>query len=1418
MADDHMIEVGGDQTETEVTVGSETPVHRSWPFRILKWLAIAMLGILALALAIVFGLNTAPGKRLVANQISALEFESGMKIGVGRIEGSLYGAMVIHQLTVSDPKGVFLQSPRVAMDWRPFAFVSNHVDIRSLTAGKMTLQRLPEFKETNSDAPLLPDLDIDIGKLRIDQFIVEAPVSGERRVATLAGEAHIADGRVQVNASGGTLAGANRRGGDRFALKLDAVPEANRLGIDLDLRAPADGVIAAMAGLTDPLLVTISGKGDWTNWLGKANADLAGSPFARLELTARDGVFSVRGPTQVARLLEGQSAALLGPITTVDLTATPDERRIDVTGNIASDAFRLTTNGIVDLSDNSFDGMKLAFVLLKPSRLAENLRGSGLRGAATLDGAFATPLVDYSVNANRLVMNDMGLENLSAAGKARVDADQIAIPITARVARITGLDTVAGGTLTNVRLDGDLAIQGPRILSDNMRLRSDRIDAKLVLLADMSTGLYTGAVNGRIDNYRIQSVGIFDIITDVDLKTERQGYALSGRVGVRSRQLTNEGVRNFLGGNAVAGADIRYGGDGIARFSNLTLRAPLVRVTGGNGSYSPDGQIVFNADAVTQQYGPVGVRVAGTITDPRATITASRPNLGIGLANLEARITGARNGYRLAAAGDTDYGRLTADVVLSTGNALTLDINSANLGGIDFAGSLRQTAAGPFAGRLDANGNGFNGIVRLAAEGAYQQAIVNLRARDALMPGPAQLAIGSAIVDARVVLYDTPYIVADAQLAQTRLGALTLTAARAKVDYRGGRGSAQVLAEGVSGVPFRVAVNADLQPDLWRAAIKGRARGIDFATAGGPARIIPRQGAYELLPTRIDFGRGNVRLAGTYGQGIRLQSRLDAIDLSIIDAFVPGLGVNGKASGSLDFAQASSTAFPQADARLTVSNFTRTTSVSVSQAVDVNFVGKLLPSGGDARAVIRRRGAVIGRMTATLSPLSPGNGAWSTRLLEAPLGGGIRYNGPADTLFSLAGLADQRLSGPIGVAADFSCRVSAPCLNGIIRASNLTYENQTYGTRLSNMAIEGRFSGSQLEIRQLRATAGDGTIDASGTVGLAADSGYPMDVTVKMDNARLARSDSLSASANGQLRLTKAAGGDALLSGRIVLPETRYEVVRQGAAQVPSLTGVRFKPPKGPARITGDEPAPVQAGVFGKLRLDIDLAAPERLYVSGMGLESEWTADLNVGGTSAAPRMSGNVELVRGTLGFAGQSFELTEGRVTFTGGSTIDPTINMVATDDIDDVTVNVNVSGRAYNPQIAFSSSPGLPQDEIVSRILFGNSVGNLSAIQAVQLAASLNSLRGSGGGLNPLGKLRSVAGVDRLRILGPDAASGRGTALAAGQYITDDIYIELVTDARGFTATQLEVSLTPALSILSQAGGSGGTDVNVQYKKKY
>jgi translocation and assembly module TamB len=1392
---------------------------RNWIMTILRWIGLALLGLVLLFALFLIGLNSDAGRRFVVTQIEKYEFENGMKIGIGRLDGSLYGRMVIRNFTLSDPTGVFLASPEVRVDWRPIRYFANHVDVRSATAATMTMRKIPAFKVVpDTGEPLLPDLDIDIGALRVDRLIFDPAVAGERQEARLAGKIAIADRRAQITANAATI-GANAKG-DTLALLLDAVPEANRFNVTMNVTAPQGGVLAAMGGFDETLTAKLAGRGDWKVWNGNLTANLGATPFARLALTGRDGTFAVKGSAQASRLFAGPTASLLGPETAVDLTARLADRKADLDGRFSSDAFRLGVSGGVDLGGSRYEALQLAFVLLRPSAIAPSVRANGVRATARLDGAFDMPTVEYQANATSLAVNDIVVETLSLAGKARVDADQILIPVAGRAARIRGLDTVAGGTLVAVRLDGDLAYSDGRILSDNLRLRSPRIDAKAIVIADLNRGFYTGAIDGRINDYRIESVGIFDIDTDADLETAANGgFAIAGRVRARSTKLFNSGVRDLLGGNAVATSDVRYGTDGIVRFANLRMTSPLLRIVSGQGSYAPNGQVRLTARANSTDYGPLGVQLAGTISDPRATLTAERPGLGIGLANLVAEINGAPNGYRLAATGATDYGPLSADVVLLTAaGPLTIDIARGDLSGIGFNGRLVQSSAGPFVGQLNASGQGLGGLVRLSAAGQYQAAAINVRANDVVLPGPAKLAVGSAIVDADVTLYDTLHVVADIQIAETRIREYDIAVGRVKIDYRDGRGKAQALVEGTSGVPFRIAANADLTPDLWRASVQGRATGINFRTTS-PARIIPSADGYELLPTTVNLGRGSsARIAGRFGDGIMVQSRLERVNMAILNAVYPDMGLGGRATGSLDFEQASSDSFPRADARLSITGFTRTTAASVSQPVDVNFAGKLLSDGGEARAVMRKRGSVIGRIQASLRPLGPGAGDWMTRLRAAPLGGGIRYNGPADTLYSFFGPADQGVSGPIAVAADFSCSVADPCLSGVVRGKDMVYENQTYGTRLTNMVVAGRFTGNRLEIDQLTATAGDGKVAAKGYVSLAQADGYPMNIAMTLDNARLARSENIAARATGNLTLEKVAGQTALLSGSLRLPETRYRIIREGAAQVPVLTGVRRKPPTGRQRISGDGLAAVGGSLFDLIRLDIALKAPDEIYVTGMGLESEWKADIVLRGTTEAPRVTGEIELVRGTLGFAGRSFELQEGRVTFPTGDAFDPAIRLLASDTIDTVTVNVSVSGRASNPQIAFSSVPGLPQDEIVSRILFGDSITTLSPLQAVQLASSLNTLSSGGGGLSPLGALQSATGIDRLRVLGPDDTVGRGTALAAGQYITKDIYLEVITDARGYTATQLEISLTPALSLLSQAGGSGQSNLSIRYRKDY
>lgn len=263
-----------DQTPSEAQGTASTPWRNS-AHRI-GWV---LLGLMALLGLLVAGLNTDTGRSLVARQVSGTTFANGLRIEIGRIDGSLYGKARLVDLVAYDTKGSFLRAPRIDLDWRPFAYLAGHVDIRSAVAPSVMLQRAPALKVTDPDAPLLPDLDIDIGQLRIDRLVSEPAVSGERRELRLTGKARIADRRAQVSTRAVTLAAPGEQAGDRIDLTLDAVPEQNRLALKLAVDAPKGGVLAALARIEGPLSVRLDGAGDWAKWDGALTGDYAGSPW-----------------------------------------------------------------------------------------------------------------------------------------------------------------------------------------------------------------------------------------------------------------------------------------------------------------------------------------------------------------------------------------------------------------------------------------------------------------------------------------------------------------------------------------------------------------------------------------------------------------------------------------------------------------------------------------------------------------------------------------------------------------------------------------------------------------------------------------------------------------------------------------------------------------------------------------------------------------------------------------------------------------------------------------------------------------------------------------------------------------------------------------------------------------------------------
>lgn len=1378
---------------------------------ILIWVGGVFVGLLLLIMALVFFLDTGPGKKLLLGQLAGFTTASGLNYRAGSIDGSIYGRMTIRDLEIRDLKGVLVTSPAVVVDWIPTAYLDGgRIALAEASAGTVTLLRKPDLRPSDPNEPLLPDLDIDIKRLKIDNFIIEPAVTGRRHIVQLGGAASIADGRAIVSLDADARRGAGVAGGDTLVLRLDALPEANRLNINARLVAPAGGLVYSFTKLGRPLSARIDGQGSWASWRGALTADSGTAALANLAITAANGTFTVRGRTDPGVLLTGAAQSLLRQVD-VDITARLAQRRVDTIAKISADAFVIDAKGLVDLGESRFQNLVVDAQLLRPGAIAPDLRGNDVRLAATIDGAFATPTLAYRLSAKSLTFETTTIEGLSANGRATIDSDRILVPVSARARRVTGLDAAAGGLLTNLAIDGDLAWANGKLLSDNLKLRSDRIDATAIIIADVANGNYAGTLKGKVNDYRVEGLGRVDFITDARLvTTPKGGFGIAGTARIATRTIENEALREQLGGNAVATAAFAYDPAGAATLRNLRLNAPLLRITDGSGSYRTEtGRIALAASAVSTTYGPATVNASGTIDRPVVQLRAARPGLGLDVRNLVANLTGSPVGYRITATAASSYGPLTGDVLVKTGKALVIEINRARVAGIDARGRVTQTAAGPFAGAISLAGSGITGNVRLAAAGANQRADIDARAQSARIPGDVPITIGSGTARAAVILFpDAPSITGSADLADVRSGTLLVARARSRFDYRGGNGSIGLVANGSTTAPFDIAAQARLTPQRVVANTTGAFNGIDFCLAA-PA-VATRTGTeWVLAPATIVFPQGQARIAGRYGKTTSLNAILDSVDLAIVNSFVPDLGLGGKASGTIN---ATLAAVPVVDARIDVANFTRTAAYTISAPVDIATAAKLSDKGGRVDALIRRGTTTIGRLQARVAPL-PAGPSLTARLMSAPLAGGIRYGGPAEVLWALTGIAGQELSGPIAIAADFSGRVDQPRLTGTIRANALRYANQAYGTVIRDIAVQGNFTQSQLQLTSLTGRAGDGTIAANGIIGLDAASGFPAKVDVNFERAQLARGDALGAQATGQLSITNGRNG-ALVSGTIDIPEARYEIIRQGDAAVSQLTGVRRKNAPPPKPVTGAPPPGLST-----VKLDIRVRADNQIFVSGMGLEAEWETDMRITGTAAVPRIIGKLEVIRGTYSFAGKRFELGQsGAITFDGGDFTNPELSLSATTTVEGVTAIINIGGRAQRPQITFTSTPALPQDEVLSRLLFGASVTNITPIQAVQLAAALNSLRGSGGGLNPLGKLRSVTGVDRLRVLGEDKTTGRGTSVAAGQYIGNNIYVEVITDAKGFTATQLEIALTKTLSVLSTTGSFGGSNVTLRYSRDY
>lgn len=1407
------------QTPDAVTKGRK----RIWAKR-LGW-ALAI--ILAPMLLVAIVLSSPIGKRFVADQIASASPASGLRFEVGRIEGDIYANAVLRDVVLKDPKGTFLTIPEVELDWRPLAWLWSGLDIRELTARRGKLERLPELLPGDPDAPILPNFDIRVDRLELENLTLGGDVTGAgNERADFSAKVNIRKGRALVDAQGAF--GPE----DKIDLLLDAKPDGDKFDLALDYTASADGPIAKLTGLDAAYEARIAGEGTWTNWLGHAlvqrkiletNTDGAPAEIANVaafELTNQAGRYRLLGklaPSVAPNSTLGRTFA--GGLS-VDLSGTLEDSLFNGQLAAISDSLDIRASGPVDLADNKANGVQISASVRDPDWLAPAVSFEGARLSGVIEGAFRDLTIEHRLTFDALVIGEtVSVMGLAQTGRAIFDGETLLVPLSANAEQVETGNTAIDERLSGGNLEGLLSFAGSELAADNTSISFADLTSELTFRGDLASGAY--AIAGPVRARGLSLEGVGDVTADAKVLA-KFGYRIPWSVRANLAGIASDFENASLAN--IAGDSVRFAGSlGLGAGNPIVMRDVTLesdRLSAGLDSTIVGAQTTLSGAGTHVEYGPFEVDASLAQDELRAELVLADPYPAAGLSNVRLGIAPGSEGFDLDVAGMSLLGEFEGELGLQLPEAgpSQIDIERLRIFRSNVTGAL-SLGEQALNGDLDVRGGGLNGRLSLSptvngAQGFY----LDLTSRGAQFGGDTRLALEFADVNASG-FFDGNSSRVEGEISGRgfEYGALKLHAFNAKADIVDGRGGLQASIAGRRADRFLMKLDGQFTPGEIAIIAQGEYGGRAITMPRRAVFTVLEDGGYQLSPTQVGFARGFTLLEGRIGgSSTQLDVQFARMPLRLADLAGADLGLGGLLSGVATFAQNGDTP-ATGNARFKIDGFTRSGLVLSSRPVDVFAVADLSPGELALGARLTEGGEKLGQIDARVSGLAQATESGlslSDRIMRGALSADLAYDGAAEALWRLLAIEVFDLTGPVMVEAKATGSLEAPRIAGDLSSDNLRLQSAVSGTDISNVSARGRFDGSRLELTEMSGeTNGGGSVRASGSVDLATISGSrgpKIDIKAAVNKARLLNANGLEATITGPLRIVSDGVGGAI-AGRI-------EVDRANWALGVAAEDMRL--PTIPTREIGrsnfaTSTAPTQSGSWRYL---INAESPSRVAVDGLGLDSEWGIDIALRGTVSDPRIGGEARLVRGDYRFAGTRFELTEGRIEFDPNGPIDPRLDIEAQASANGTDVTIDITGNAQKPQIAFSAIPALPEEEILARLLFGGSVTSLSATDAIQLGAALAALQGGGGGLDPIGTLRRSIGLDQLRIVSADPALGRGTGVALGKNLGRRVYVELVTDGQGYSATQVEYRITSWLALLGSVTTIGRDSVLAEISRDY
>ncbi|MGH9687677.1 MAG: translocation/assembly module TamB domain-containing protein [Candidatus Acidiferrales bacterium] len=397
-------------------------------------------------------------------------------------------------------------------------------------------------------------------------------------------------------------------------------------------------------------------------------------------------------------------------------------------------------------------------------------------------------------------------------------------------------------------------------------------------------------------------------------------------------------------------------------------------------------------------------------------------------------------------------------------------------------------------------------------------------------------------------------------------------------------------------------------------------------------------------------------------------------------------------------------------------------------------------------------------------------------------------------------------SGEVQVDVTAQGTLARPDMQGNLHLQNASLSTLSLPVDLRSINGDIRVSGRRMELVNLSGKVNGGSMTAQGSVDLGNEPAFALAVAAKSVDINYPAG--VRSRLDGDLRLSGSSSSSAL-TGRIVIDYLGFTQ----QMDIASLAG-EFGSNGG-----GGTPS-----AFEKhMQLNVAIQSSSTLNVASSQLSVQGAANLTVVGTLADPVVLGRTTLSGGELFFLGKRYEIKGGTIQFANPTHTSPSVDLYATTTVNAYKISLHFLGPVDQMKTSFTSTPALPQADIINLLAFGQTTEQ-SAANPTPGGLGAESVLAQGVAGQISGKIQKLAGISQLSITpviaNANAQQNAGALVSIQQRVSGRLLVTFTTDTAQTqaTAVQVQYDLGHGLSISALRDQNGGYGIDVHLHKAF